>query len=171
MVTEECALVILSLQSTNGECNQADSKNNSESDIKKIAWAEHTSLSHSKIKSLSRSKSKSFSQLKRKDLPCPDSKSHTLMEPVSTALSQSSQKIVTFFHPEKRRTKPGSKNVPLPEKHLARPETRNTAQPGKSPTYPGTKGILQTINKSHSLSELGGDEGGEALPTLMDQVY
>lgn len=137
MVTEECALVILSLQSTKEEHNQADSKSFSESKVKKVAWAEHTSLSHSINKSHSQSKSKNFSHLESKDLPHPDSKGQYLVEATS--------------------------NAPQPENYLARPE--------KSPTHSGKKSISQTINKSLSLSEFGGDEDDEAVHTSMDQVY
>lgn len=145
MVTEECALVILSLQSTKEEHNQADSKSFSESKVKKVAWAEHTSLSHSINKSHSQSKSKNFSHLESKDLPHPDSKGQYLVEATS--------------------------NAPQPENYLARPETGNIPEPEKSPTHSGKKSISQTINKSLSLSEFGGDEDEEAVHTSMDQVY
>lgn len=170
-VTEECAMITLSLQSTNGELNQIDSQRHFESQVKKVAWAEHTSLSHSKNKSLSQSKSKSFSQLKGKNLPHLDSKGHDSIEATSNVHSEKclpQPKVVTFSHPEKSPDRTGNKNAPQPEKCLARPEAGNIPEPEKGPTHPGKKSILQTINKSLSLSELW---GGAASHTLMDQVY
>lgn len=174
MVTEECALVILSLQSTREEHNQADSKSFSESKVKKVAWAEHTSLSHSRNKSHSQSKSKNFSQLESRDLPHPDSKGQYLDEATSNAHSEnnlSQPKVVTFIPHEKNPTKIGDENAPQPEKYLARPETGNIPEPEKSPTHSGKKSISQMINKRLSLSEFGDDEGDEARHTSMDQVY
>lgn len=168
-------MVILSLQSTNGKLNHADTKSFSESEVKKIAWAEHTSLSHSKNKSLSQSKTnKIFCHLKSKDLPHPNNKDHDLVEAASNAQSEenlSQPKIVTLSHPEKSPAKTGNKNAPQPEKYPARPESRNIPELEKSPTHPGKKNISQMINKSLSLSELGGGEGAEPRHTFMYQVY
>lgn len=173
MVTEECALVILSLQSTKEEHNQADSKSFFESKVKKIAWTEHTSLSHSENKSHSQSKSKNFSQFESKDLPHPDSKGQYLDEATSNLHSESNlsqPKVVTFILPEKNPAKTGKENAPQPEKYLAKQETGHLPEPENSPTHSGKKSISQMINKSLSLSEFWGD-GDEARHTPMDQVY
>lgn len=174
MVTEECALVLLSLQSTEEEHNQADSKSFFESEVKKIAWAEHTSLSHSINKSLSQSKSKNFSQVESKGLPHPDSKGQYLIEASGNAhleKKNSQPKVVTFTHPEKSPAETGNKNAPHPEKYLAGSKTGNIPEPEKSPTHSGKKSMSQMIYKSLSLSEFGGDEGDEARHSPTDQVY
>lgn len=181
MVTEECVLVILSLQSTNGDLSQADSKSFSQSINKRIAWAEHTSLSHSKNKSLSQSKSKSFSQLKSEDPlqseeASSQTESHSLVVDEGTSSSQFEQrrspshpKVVSFSNLDKSPAKSGKRNFSQQERMSAKSGSMNITQPEKSPIHAGKKTISQTKSKSFSLSAIG--NVSKARDTFMNQVY
>ena len=180
MVTEECVLFILSLQSTKRQLNQTDSNTFSQSEDKRIAWSEHTSVSHSKNKSLSQSKSKSFSQLKSKDFRSEkmitQAESDSLVKHQTINSAQSEQHMslpqpesVTFSHGDKIPAKSGNKNAFQHEYNLNRLGNKNITQPEKSSIHAGKKNISQMKNKSLSLSSVG--DGSDARHNFMLQVY
>ncbi|MPC14048.1 ATP-dependent 6-phosphofructokinase [Portunus trituberculatus] len=166
-------------KSTKGDLNQTDSKNFSHSPDKKIAWAEHTSLSHSINKSLSQFKSKSFSQLKSMDPlhseeTSSQAESDSLVVDEGTSSSQSGRrkspshpKVVSFSHPDKSPAKSRKRHLFQSERMFTESENMNITQPEKSPIHAGKKTIPQMKSKCFSLSAIG--DVSKARDTFMNQ--